>query len=42
MVGKVARGTYLLVLVVMVVAWIVSFSTAAPVELQVEPQIWYS
>jgi hypothetical protein len=40
MVGKVARGTYLVVLAVMVVAWVVSFNKPAPAETQAEPATW--
>ena len=40
MLGTVARGTYLLVLAVMVVAWVVSFNKPAPAEPQAESATW--
>jgi hypothetical protein len=39
MIGKVARGTYVLVVGTMIVAWVVSLGKV-PVEPQASPQIW--
>ena len=36
MIGTVARGTYVLVLAAMVVAWVVSLNKEAPAEPQAE------
>jgi hypothetical protein len=43
MVGKIARGAYVLVVGTMVVAWAISFNKEAPVEPQPQtsPQVWY-
>lgn len=42
MIGKIARGAYVLVVGTMVVAWVVSFNTEAPAEpQQIGPQLWY-
>lgn len=42
MIGKIARGAYVLVVSTMVVAWVISFNTEAPAEPQpIGPQIWY-
>jgi hypothetical protein len=40
MIGKVARGTYVLVMGAMIVAWVVSFAKDVPAEPQATPQIW--
>jgi len=41
MIGTVARGTYVVVLAALIVAWVVSFNKEAPAEPQAEPQVWY-
>jgi hypothetical protein len=41
MLGTVARGTYVLVLTAMIVAWAVSLGKEAPAEAQPNQQIWY-
>jgi hypothetical protein len=41
MIGTVARGTYVLVLTAMIVAWVVSLGKEAPAETQSEQQVWY-
>ena len=42
MIGKIARGAYVLVVVTMVVAWVVSFNKeAAPKPQTTGPQVWY-
>jgi hypothetical protein len=44
MVGKFARGTYVLVVTTMVMAWVVSLTREAPADPQQPPaaeQIWY-
>jgi hypothetical protein len=41
MLGTVARGTYVVVLTVMIVAWVVSLGKEAPAEAQSDQQIWY-
>jgi hypothetical protein len=40
MVGTMARGTYLFLLAVMIVAWVVSFNKTAPAEPQPMPDVW--
>jgi len=41
MAGKVARGTYLLVVATMIVVWLVTFNKEAPAAApQPEPQVW--
>ncbi|HKS85340.1 MAG TPA: hypothetical protein VJR71_07655 [Pseudolabrys sp.] len=40
MVGTMARGTYLFLLAVMIVAWVVSFNKASPAEPQPMPDVW--
>lgn len=42
MLGTLARGTYLLVLATMIVAWVISFNREAPAEPQPQPseQTW--
>jgi hypothetical protein len=40
MLGTVARGTYVLVLTAMIVAWVFSFGKEAPADAQPD-QIWY-
>jgi hypothetical protein len=40
MIGKVARGTYVLVVGTMIVAWVVSLGKEVPVEPQASPQTW--
>lgn len=41
MVGKIARGAYVLVVGTMVVAWVVSFNKEAPADTQPSDAIWY-
>jgi hypothetical protein len=41
MLGTVARGTYVLVLTAIIVAWAVSLGKNAPTEAQPDQQIWY-
>ena len=41
MLGTVARGTYVLVLTAMIVAWVFSLNKEAPAEPQAEQVIWY-
>ena len=42
MIGKIARGAYVLVVGTMVVAWVVSFNKEAPAKPQpAGPQVWY-
>ena len=41
MLGTVARGTYVLVLATMIVAWVFSLNKEAPAELQSDQVIWY-
>jgi hypothetical protein len=45
MIGKIARGAYVLVVGTMVVAWVISFNKEAPAkpqpQTQTGPQIWY-
>ena len=41
MLGTVARGTYVLVLTAMIVAWVVSLGKEAPTEAQPSQQTWY-
>ncbi|HYC16458.1 MAG TPA: hypothetical protein VEC94_04560 [Pseudolabrys sp.] len=41
MLGKIARGTYVVVLTAMVVAWVVSLGKEVPAEPQSTPQILY-
>jgi len=42
MIGKVARGTYVLVVATMFVAWIISFNKEAPAKPQRPgPQVWH-
>ena len=40
MIGKVARGTYVLVVGTMIVAWVVSLGKEVPAEPQASPQTW--
>ena len=40
MIGRMARGTYVLVVGAMIVAWAVSLSKEIPAEPQEAPQIW--
>lgn len=40
MIGRVARGTYVLVLTAMVVAWVVSLNKDVPAETEASPQTW--
>jgi len=40
MLGTVARGTYVLVLTAMIVAWVVSLGKVAPADTQPD-QVWY-
>ncbi len=39
MLGKVARGTYVLVLATMIVAWVISFNKEVPADPQPGPEI---
>jgi hypothetical protein len=41
MLGTVARGTYVLVLATMIVAWVFSLNKEAPAESQADQVIWY-
>ena len=41
MLGTVARGTYVLVLTAMIVAWVFSLNKEAPAESQADQVIWY-
>jgi hypothetical protein len=41
MLGTVARGTYVLVLTAMIVAWVFSLNKEAPAEPQADQVIWY-
>lgn len=41
MFGTVARGTYVLVLTAIIVAWAVLLGKEAPAEAQPDQQIWY-
>jgi hypothetical protein len=42
MIGKIARGAYVLVVTTMFVAWIISFNKEAPPKpRQPGPQIWH-
>jgi hypothetical protein len=41
MLGRVARGTYVLVLTAMIVAWVFSFNKEAPSEPETNQVIWY-
>jgi hypothetical protein len=44
MIGRLARGTYVLVVATMVTAWVVSFTREAPADPQQPPaaeQTWY-
>jgi hypothetical protein len=43
MIGKIARGAYVLVVGTMVVAWAISFNQEAPAkpQPQTSPQVWY-
>jgi hypothetical protein len=41
MFGRVARGTYVLVLAAMIVAWVFSLNKEAPAEPQASQVIWY-
>jgi hypothetical protein len=41
MIGRVARGTYVLVLTAMIAAWVVSLNKEAPTEPEASPQTWY-
>jgi hypothetical protein len=41
MVGKIARGAYVFIVGMMVVAWVVSFNNEAPAQPQPAPQVWY-
>ena len=40
MIGKVARGTYVLVVGAMIAAWVVSLNKEVPPEPQASPQTW--
>jgi len=40
MIGRVVRGTYVVVLGAMIVAWVVSLGKEIPAEPQETPQIW--
>jgi hypothetical protein len=41
MLGRVARGTYVLVLAAMIVAWVFSLNKDAPAEPQANQVTWY-
>jgi hypothetical protein len=41
MIGRLARGTYVVVVTAMVVAWVVSLGKEAPPEPEPGPQVWY-
>jgi hypothetical protein len=43
MIGKIARGAYMLVVGTMVVAWVISLNKEAPAKPQSQnsPQVWY-
>jgi hypothetical protein len=41
MLGRVARGTYVLVLTAMIVAWVFSLNKEVPAEPQANQVIWY-
>jgi hypothetical protein len=41
MIGRVARGTYVLVVGAMIIAWAVSVGKEIPAESQDTPQIWF-
>ena len=41
MIGKVARGAYVLVVGTMVIAWVISFNKEVPAKPQTGPQVWY-
>ena len=41
MIGKIARGAYVLVVGTMVVAWVISFNKEVPAKPQTSPQVWY-
>jgi len=41
MLGTVARGTYVVVLATMIVAWVISFNKEVPARPQTGPQVWY-
>jgi|GEM_PF-696752 hypothetical protein len=41
MLGTVARGTYVVVLAAMIVAWVFSLNKEAPAEPQADQVIWY-
>lgn len=40
MIGKIARGAYVLVVTTMFVAWVISFNKEAPAKPQPGPQVW--
>jgi len=41
MLGTVARGTYVVVLATMVVAWVISLNKEAPADTQSSQEVWY-
>jgi hypothetical protein len=41
MIGTVARGTYVAVLAILIVAWVVSLGKEGPAEVQTDQQVWY-
>ena len=41
MLGTMARGTYVVVLAAMIVAWVFSLNKEAPAEPQADQVIWY-
>jgi len=41
MLGTVARGTYMVVLAMMIIAWVLSFNKEAPADTKPSQAIWY-
>ena len=41
MIGRLARGTYVVVVTAMIVAWVVSLGKETPAEPEPGPQVWY-
>jgi hypothetical protein len=41
MLGTVARGTYVVVLATMIVAWVVSLNKEVPADTQPSEAVWY-
>jgi hypothetical protein len=40
MIGRVARGTYVVVLTAMIAAWVISLNKEVPAEIDPSPQTW--